>query len=108
MEVHQVVVSASLGDAITNASIDLQDELRRHGRSELFARYLDPRLADRVRPLDQYDQISSRGGADLIVYHVAIGEPAVFSFLRQRPERLAVIYHNISPSEHWLPYDARF
>jgi len=29
----------------------------------------------------------------------SVGEPAVFEFLMQRPERLIVVYHNISPAD---------
>jgi glycosyltransferase involved in cell wall biosynthesis len=108
MEVHQVLVSASAADAITNAALDLQDELRSLGPSEIFARHIDPHLDGRVHPIGRYSRHTSRKGADLIVYHASIGEPAVFSFLEQRPEPLALIYHNISPSKHWAAYDPAF
>jgi glycosyltransferase involved in cell wall biosynthesis len=108
MEVHQVLVAASAADAITNAALDLQDELRCLGPSEIFARHVDPLLAGRVHPIDRYSRHTSSKGADLIVYHASIGEPSVFSFLHQRPEPLALIYHNISPSKRWAPYDSTF
>jgi glycosyltransferase involved in cell wall biosynthesis len=108
MEVHQVLVSASTADAITNAAFDLQGELRSLGPSEIFARHVEPDLAGRVHPIGRYSRHSGRTGADLLVYHASIGEPSVFSFLSERPEPLALIYHNISPSEHWAPYDAAF
>jgi glycosyltransferase involved in cell wall biosynthesis len=108
MEVHQVLVAASTADAITNAALDLQDELRSLGPSEIFAKHVDPLLAERVHPLGRYSRHTSSKGADLVVYHASIGEPAVFAFLDQRPEPLALIYHNISPSKHWAPYDHAF
>ena len=108
MEVHQVLVTASAADAITNAALDLQEELRNFGPSEIFARHVDPSLDGRVHSIGRYARHSGRKGADLIVYHASIGEPSVFSFLSQRPEPLALIYHNISPSKHWAPYDPTF
>jgi glycosyltransferase involved in cell wall biosynthesis len=108
MEVHQVLVSASAADAITNAALDLQGELRSLGPSEIFARHVDPHLTGRVHPIGHYSRHASRKGADLIVYHASIGEPSVFEFLCQRQEPLALIYHNISPSRHWVPYDPTF
>ncbi len=108
MEVHQVLVAASAADAITNAALDLQDELRSLGPSEIFAKHVDPLLAGRVHPLGRYSHHTSSKGADLLVYHASIGEPSVFAFLDQRPEPLALIYHNISPSKHWMPYDLSF
>ncbi|HEY1633423.1 MAG TPA: glycosyltransferase [Acidimicrobiales bacterium] len=108
MEVHQVLVAASAADAITNAALDLQDELRSLGPSEIFAEHIDPLLTGRVHPLGGYSRHTSSKGADLVVYHASIGEPSVFAFLDQRPEPLALIYHNISPSQHWVPYDLSF
>jgi glycosyltransferase involved in cell wall biosynthesis len=109
MEIHQVVVSASPGDAVTNAALEIRGLLRRVGPSEIFARYLDPDLAGEVFPLSDYAARSSTGsGHDVLVYHASIGEPAVLSFLMERPERLVVLYHNITPPEYFAPHDPDF
>jgi glycosyltransferase involved in cell wall biosynthesis len=110
MQIHQVLVTASPGDAITNSAIELRDLLRRIGPSEVFARYIHPDVADEVRRLDDYDRLrsSSNSANDLLLFHASIGEPAVFSFINERPERLVLVYHNISPAAPFLPYDPAF
>jgi glycosyltransferase involved in cell wall biosynthesis len=109
MEIHQVVVSASAGDAVTNTALEIRGLLRRIGPSEIFARYLDPALAGEVLPLSDYRGRASAGSADdVLVYHASIGEPAVLSFLLERPERLVLLYHNITPPEYFAAHDPDF
>jgi L-malate glycosyltransferase len=107
-EIHQVLVSAGPGDAITNAAFELRAKLRQLGPSEVFARHVDPALIGEVRWLSEFAPRSSGPNADLIVYHASIGEPAVFSFLCERPEPLALVYHNITPPEFFVRYDSGF
>lgn len=104
--IHQVVVSAAPGDAITNAALDLRASLRRVATSELFAAYVDPALAGEAYPLGEFPKRAGR--ADLLVLHVSIGEPALAEFLADRPEPLAVVYHNMSPAESFEPWAPRF
>jgi glycosyltransferase involved in cell wall biosynthesis len=109
MQINQVLVSASVGDAVTNAAFDLRDMLRRVTPSDIYASYIDPRLMDEVLELRRYDRRAShRPEGDILILHASIGEPELFRFLRQRPERLVVVYHNISPAEAFLPYDPAF
>lgn len=110
MQIHQVLVTASPGDAITNSALELRNLLRRVGPSDVFARYIHPDVADAVRPLDDYDRhrSSTNSANDLLLFHASIGEPKVFSFISERPERLVLVYHNISPPGPFLPYDPAF
>ena len=110
MEIHQVLVSASPGDAITNAAFELRSLLRRIGPSDIYARYFDPSLLGEVQPLAAFARRrrSPRPAADLLVFHASIGEPEVASFIRERPERVVLVYHNISPAPVFLPYDPAF
>jgi glycosyltransferase involved in cell wall biosynthesis len=105
MRIDQLLVSASPGDAVTNAAFELRALLRRRGSSDIYARYFDPALAGDVFPLDRYESDSDE---NVLCFHASIGEPDVMAFLRGRHERLMVVYHNISPSEPFRPYDARF
>jgi glycosyltransferase involved in cell wall biosynthesis len=104
MDVHQVLVAAGTGDAITNEALRLREELRTRGGSEIYAYHRDPRL-DGVLPLDAMGPPS---GDSLLVAHSSIGEKAVFDFLSGRPEPLVVRYHNITPAEFFEPYDPGF
>ena len=110
MQIHQVLVTASPGDAITNSAIELRDLLRKIGPSEVFARYIHPQVAGEVQSLDNYDRLrsSTNSAMDLLLFHASIGEPAVHSFISERPERLVLVYHNISPAAPFLPYDPAF
>ncbi|MDQ3757447.1 MAG: glycosyltransferase family 4 protein [Actinomycetota bacterium] len=109
MHIDQVLVSASPGDAITNAAFELRALLRRLGPSEIYARYYDPRLAGEVVPLDHYARRpEARPDIDIVCFHASIGEPDVMSFLQEQPERLVVIYHNISPADAFRRYEPAF
>ena len=104
-------MSASAGDAVTNEALALRPALRTLGDSEIFARYYQPGLAGDVLPLDEYARRSpptSAAGSDVLVVHASIGEPAVAEFLAGRPERIVLVYHNISPSAPFRPYDPGF
>ena len=109
MEIHQIIVSASPGDAITTQALEFRSLLRRVCPSEVFARFLDPALESEVLPLTRYpDRRSSRGGNNVLLYHASIGQADIRSFLLERSERVVLIYHNISPPEYFIPYDPRF
>jgi glycosyltransferase involved in cell wall biosynthesis len=106
MEIHQVVVAASPGDAVTNAALAVQELLQKVGPSKLFARYIDPRLNGRVFPLSAYDTCAHP--EDVLVYHLSIGESEITRFLLGRQERLVLVYHNITPAEYFATLDPAF
>jgi len=109
MEIHQILVAASPGDAITNNAMQIRKILREVTQSEIYARYINDELIGDVHPLHEFDRRGApRPRHDLLVFHASIGEPDVLSFLLERRERLVVIYHNISPSAPFLAYDAAF
>lgn len=106
MEIHQLVVAASPGDAVTDAAFGFQELLQKIGPSELYARYIDPRLEGQVFPLSAYD--SGAHAEDVLIYHLSIGEPEVAQFLLGRQERLVLVYHNITPPEYYTSFDPAF
>jgi L-malate glycosyltransferase len=106
MEIHQIVVSASAGDAVTNAALGFQEVLQRVAPSGLFARYIDPRLHGKVFPLSVYEACAQPD--DLLIYHVSIGEPEVVQFLLGLRKRLVLVYHNITPPEYFAALDPAF
>jgi len=107
MEIHQLLVGASPGDAITNAAIEFRNVLRRVCRSEVYARFYDPALEGEVLPMkDLARRQPSKPDDDILLFHSSIGEPEVAALLQERRERLVVFHHNISPPdpfEHWDP-----
>lgn len=106
MEIHQIVVSASPGDAVTASALAIQELLQRVGPSSVFARYVDPRLNERVFPLTVYEACGHPD--DLLIYHLSIGEPEIARFLLRRRERLVIVYHNITPAEYFAEFDPVF
>ena len=109
MQIHQVLVSATPGDAITNSALELRDLLRRIGPSEIFAHHVHPAVADEVVSLSKYFLMASpQPRDDILLYHASIGDPEVHGFIVDRPERRVLMYHNISPAEAYAPYEPGF
>jgi glycosyltransferase involved in cell wall biosynthesis len=103
--IHQILVVASPGDAITNVAIALRDLLRNIGPSEIYARHVDPRLEQDVLPLENYVTHHVR---NVLIFHASMGQPEVHEFLLTRRETLVLWYHNITPPEYFEPYDVVF
>ena len=108
MRFDQVVVTAAPGDATTGSAFEIRRLLRQVGPSEIFAYHIDPLLHGEVLPLHDFtshNRDGRRGPDDIILFHGSIGAPEVFSFVMARPERIVLVYHNISPVDAFLPYD---
>src|SRR5665213_1586868 len=102
---HQVLASASPGDAITDLALGTRDLLRRVGPSEIYARHVAPALADEVLALESY---RPRHARNLLIVHASIGQSEVHEFLTYRPEPLVLVYHNVTPGRYFEPYDTVF
>lgn len=106
MEIHQLLVSAAPGDAITAEALLLRTCLERVGTSYIFAEYVHPGLHE-VHHLSAYPRMSSaRTGDNLLIVHGSIGDQTFFDFLRRRPEQIVLRYHNMTPPELVRGYDA--
>lgn len=103
--VDQVLVTAASGDAITNLARSLRPVFERIGPSRVYARNVDPSLAAEVAPLDTFPP---GRGRRVIVFHASIGEPVVHRFLHDRSEPMVLVYHNITPAEHFAAWDPHF
>lgn len=110
MQINQVVVTASPRDAVTNSAFAYRELLRRAGPSEIFALHIDADLSDEVVSIREWEERTrpARSTDDVLIYHVSIGSPDVFGFVRERPEQLVVVYHNISPASAYRSFDPRF
>ena len=107
MEIHQILVAAAPGDAVTNAAFEYQRLLRRVCRSEIYAAHRHPALVDDVRALREFAPAASARN-DVLVFHMSIGDAAVSRFVDERDERLVLVYHNVTPPEYFAPYDPAF
>jgi glycosyltransferase involved in cell wall biosynthesis len=103
MEIHQVIVGASVGDAITDLALRYRDVLREHVVSEVYALHVEPEAETLVKRLPEYPRTeSAKRGDNLLVFHASIGEPRVIDFL------LVLVYHNISPASDYARYAPAF
>lgn len=104
MTVYQAVASYVPHDAVTEAARRFREILEPGVRErrviadgisrELAGEAISYRSMERGRP------------EDVIVYHVSTDSPLA-SWLADRPERLIVYYHNLTPAEFLAPYDPR-
>ncbi|RME35159.1 MAG: glycosyltransferase, partial [Thermoflexia bacterium] len=99
---HQFIIGATPGDAITDHALVIQRWLWEEGfRSEIYAESIHPALFDQIRPYREYRP--SRSG-ELVVLHHSIGSDLVDDLLRQ-DVRFLLIYHNVTPPSFFQPAD---
>jgi glycosyltransferase involved in cell wall biosynthesis len=103
--IHQVLVAASPGDAITNLALATREVLRRTGPSEIFAHHVTPSMFNEVHSIAAY---RARHARNVLIFHASIGEREVHRFLTERAEDLVLVYHNVTPAEYFEPYDLAF
>ncbi len=100
--VHQLLAALSYGDAIGNEALAIQRQLRAAGyESDIFAEMVHPRVAHLARPLSDYARVSSP--ETVCLFHFSIGS-AAGRLIHAAPDRLAIIYHNITPASHFLGF----
>ena len=91
---HQFLVGAVVGDAITDSALLLRRWLREAGyKSEIYAESIEPALARDVRSYLDYRPAVSGW---LEVLHHSIGSDLVDHLLEIEP-RILLVYHNITP-----------
>lgn len=99
-------MGASRRDAVTNMALNIEDGLQRLASAKTFSFHLpDESVGDRVAALGEMGLGSSD---DMIVYHLTYGEPILTRTLLDRPERLVVVYHNITPSGFFVSVNPEF
>ncbi len=104
--IHQVLIGASDGDAITQMALAVRDALRPHADSEIYAYW---RLSDTMmKECHDLSECPASQDVDILLYHSSIGWEPMTEFLRQRTEKLAVSYHNITPAEMYEEFNADF
>jgi glycosyltransferase involved in cell wall biosynthesis len=108
MRIDQVVIGAAVGDAVTEAARLTRDALRLAVPSELYAVHRDGRLSAEVQLLDRYPAATETSYDDVIVFHVSIGEAGIIDWLLHRPERVILVYHNITPAPFFRRLDPTF
>ncbi len=105
MQVHQMVASLSYGDAISNEALRIQVMLRSRGyESEIFAESIHSVMRNKGHQLWDYERVSSPD--NVLILHFSIGA-GVSSFAYHLPDRIMLIYHNITPARWFAPYQPK-
>lgn len=103
--IHQVLVGAAPGDAITEMARRLRTGLRQLGPSEIYAFGIDKGTDPTIRPLHELPPADPR---TVLVYHASYGLPAITDVLQKRRQSLVLVHHNVTPTEFFIEHDAQF
>jgi L-malate glycosyltransferase len=97
--VHQVLATLGYGDAIGHEVLGIQRVLRAAGyESDIFVEAADLRLEALTR--DYRELIDASHRDNLLLHHFSIGSKAS-RIAYALPDRMALIYHNITPPEYF-------
>lgn len=98
--VHQVLATLGYGDAIGHEVLAIQRILRGAGyTSDIFVETADRRLEELTR--DYRELIDASHSDQLLLHHFSIGSKAS-RIAYALPDRMALIYHNITPPEYFV------
>jgi glycosyltransferase involved in cell wall biosynthesis len=98
--VHQVLATLGYGDAIGHEVRGIQRALRRAGyESDIFVETADRRLEPLTR--DYRELVDASRPENLLLHHFSIGSKASRTAYAL-PDRMALIYHNITPPEYFV------
>jgi glycosyltransferase involved in cell wall biosynthesis len=101
--VHQFVPMLHRADAVGRHTLRLRDVLVARGiESRLYVETTDPETAAETLPFSTYADRAAPG--DVLVYQFATASD-IAGWLLGRPETLVVNYHNVTPPEHYAPWD---
>lgn len=101
--IHQLLPNLGYGDAISQHAMFIRDFIRARGlQSEIFVRYIDPRVQNECH-LFKSDLLNANDG---LIYHHSIGFEDTDAALKHVGPK-ALIYHNITPKDFFKPYDER-
>jgi glycosyltransferase involved in cell wall biosynthesis len=100
IQIHQVLATLGYGDAIGHEVLGIQRVLRAAGyQSEIFVETADHRLEALTR---DYRELVDMSHADnLLLHHFSLGSKASRTAYAL-PDRMALIYHNITPPEYFV------
>lgn len=101
--VDQFCAGFSVGDAISNEALIIQDFLRKCGySSEIYSENFPERDAGRVRHFRHYRPSSD----SILIYHYSFFT-RMLDRLPRLPSRKIMVFHNITPGKYVRPYNRR-
>jgi glycosyltransferase involved in cell wall biosynthesis len=100
IRIHQVLATLGYGDAIGHEVLGIQRVLRGAGyQSEIFVETADYRLEPQTR--DYRELVDFSRPDNLLLHHFSLGSKASRTAYAL-PDRMALIYHNITPPEYFI------
>jgi glycosyltransferase involved in cell wall biosynthesis len=100
IRIHQVLATLGYGDAIGHEVLGIQRVLRAAGyESEIFVETADSRLEPLTR--DFRELVDYSDPDNLLLHHFSLGSKASRTAFAL-PDRMALIYHNITPPEYFV------
>ncbi len=100
IRIHQVLATLGYGDAIGHEVLGIQRVLRAAGyESDIFVETADHRLEPLTR--DYRELIDASHPDHLLLHHFSLGSKASRTAFAL-PDRMALIYHNITPPEYFI------
>ena len=100
MRVHQVLATLGYGDAIGHEVLGIQRVLRAAGyESDIFVEAADHRLESMTRDYRELVDVSRPD--NLLLHHFSLASKASRTAFAL-PDRMALIYHNITPPEFFV------
>lgn len=106
MAVHQVIVGASPGDAITEIALNTRSLLRRCGLdSEVYGWWIEPAMSHEVL---HASRMPAPRADDLLILHTSYGCPGLTALLLARGSRMLLVHHNITPAHLFFEVDPTF
>ena len=100
IRIHQVLATLGYGDAIGHEVLGIQRVLRGQGyESEIFVESSDHRLESLTR--DYRELVDFSHPDNLLLHHFSLGSKASRTAFAV-PDRMAIIYHNITPPEYFV------
>lgn len=103
-EVHQILPTFIPNDAIGNEVIEIRRTLQKWGYlSKIYAENIHSDYVGLAKSRDKLQQVSQ---GSVLLYHYSIGSDLT-SIVRRMPNRLCIIYHNITPHQYFLGVSER-
>jgi glycosyltransferase involved in cell wall biosynthesis len=104
--IKQVILGAAPYDAITSIAMGLGRELGKAFDSKIYSWFEpDVSMTDEVSQIELIDEGSP---SDILIYHLSFGLPKLTEWLLQRPEKIILWYHNVTPAEFFTEIDPVF
>lgn len=105
MRVIQLLPTISMGDAVSNDALAIAKVLRDMGyQTGIYAENIDNRLpAGTAKPVSKMPRLQTE---DAILYHMSTGS-ALNEIIPKLRCKKGMIYHNITPSYFFQPYNAK-